>query len=81
MSSIKIAYRFLAENRYTSLKALSKPTVWEAFKEYLTNNEYAKETLMHCFVAINKVIEYATWHKIPLGFTRKIRITKTSTQS
>ena len=76
VSSIKIAYRFLAENRYTSLKALSKPTVWEAFKEYLTNNEYAKETLMHCFVAINKVIEYATWHKIPLGFTRKLESQK-----
>lgn len=76
LKDIKIAYRFLAAHKYTSLQALSKPAVWRAFKEDLVDNKYVISTIEKCFAAINSAIEYAAWHKINLGFAKKVESKK-----
>ncbi|WCP67035.1 hypothetical protein LYZ37_14620 [Vibrio tubiashii] len=76
LKDIKIAYRFLAAHKHTSLQALSKPTVWQAFKEDLVNNEYVISTIEKCFAGINSAIDYAAWHKINLGFAKKVESKK-----
>ena len=73
LGNIKIAYRFLMEHHFTSLQALSKQKVWEEFKEHLADKEYSKSVLEKCFVAINKAIELAPWHRISLGFNGPIK--------
>lgn len=69
LTDIKIAYRFLALNNLTSLTALSTPNHWQAFTAYLVDNEYSQGALEKTFSAINKAIEFASWHKLALGFT------------
>lgn len=80
LTDIKIAYRFLINHNYTSLKTLSKPDVWKEFEVFLLEGKYSKSTIEKCFVAINKAIEYASWHKISFGFTKLIESKKLSTK-
>ena len=72
LKDIKIAYRFLTENNHTSLQALSRPDVWERFKEYLIEKEYTQGTIEKTFVAINRAINDASWHRLVLGFKKPI---------
>ncbi|MBF4260102.1 hypothetical protein EAY18_27995, partial [Vibrio anguillarum] len=67
--NLKIAYRFLAFNNLTSLAALSAPSQWQAFTAYLVDKEYSQSSIELCFIAINKAIEFASWHQLALGFT------------
>lgn len=72
LTSMKIAYRFLAKNNHLSLQALSKPKVWREFEIYLIEKDYSQITLVHIFVAINAVIHDASWHKLALDFNKTI---------
>ncbi|ODZ97075.1 hypothetical protein BBM52_22560 [Vibrio parahaemolyticus] len=72
LKSIKIAYRFLAENNHTSLRALSKPNIWERFKEHLSNQCFAKGTIEQSLIAIKAAYSYASWHKLELDFKKPI---------
>ncbi|MGZ9899805.1 site-specific integrase [Shewanella gaetbuli] len=66
-SSIKMTYRFLAQNNHISLKALSKQSVWTQFERYLIEKGYAQRTVVSLFVAINGATHSASWHKLDLG--------------
>ncbi|MEZ8607000.1 hypothetical protein AB6D06_07230 [Vibrio sp. 10N.239.311.G01] len=66
LRAFKRVYRFLAENRKTSLKALSLPDIWDNFEIYLQQHKYSQSTLMHTFSAINAAIDYASWHRLNL---------------
>lgn len=63
-------YRFLAQKNAHSLSALSSINMHQKFDEYLIGRELTSSTLVATFVAINKAIEYTSWHKIALGLAR-----------
>lgn len=69
LKDIKTAYRFLAKNNHSSLKALSSPTVWSHFESFLVEGAYAQSTIEQVFVSINGAIHCASWHKLSLGLT------------
>jgi hypothetical protein len=73
VAKLKIAYRFLAFNNLTSLAALSTTSHWQAFTAYLVDNKYSQSSIEQCFIAINKAIEFASWHQLALGFTAPIK--------
>jgi hypothetical protein len=65
-----MAYRFLAQKGEQSLSALSSLNGRQKFDQYLIEHEFSSSTLENTFAAINKAIEYTSWHKIILGFVR-----------
>ncbi len=73
LTHFKIVYRFLSQNHYPSLQALSKPQVWKAFEDYLSDCAYSNSSIEQCFLCINKAIEYKSLHKIELGFNAPIQ--------
>lgn len=72
-AKLKVAYRFLALNKLTSLTVLSKQSHWQAFTTHLVDNEYSQSSLEQCFISINKASEFAPWHQLALGFTAPIK--------
>ncbi|WP_445426038.1 hypothetical protein [Alishewanella sp. HL-SH06] len=73
LDKMKIAYRFLNDHNYTTLRELSKPSLWQAFEAYLTDQNYTQNTIQKVFVAINSAIHAESWHKLALGFSKQIR--------
>ncbi|HCE1506701.1 hypothetical protein [Vibrio hibernica] len=73
VAKLKVAYRFLALNKLTSLTALSKQSHWQAFTKHLVDNEYSQSSLEQCFISINKASEFTPWHQLALGFTAPIK--------
>nr|CQB47140.1 Phage Integrase [Vibrio cholerae] len=67
LSSIKVAYSFLMESNYNSLKDLGSPVVWAEFERFLQKCSYAQGTIESAFVAINTAINDESWHKLELG--------------
>ncbi|KMV28973.1 hypothetical protein AB733_20690 [Photobacterium swingsii] len=67
LSNIKVAYSFLMESNYSSLKALGSPVVWTEFEHFLQKRNYAQGTIELTFVAINTAINNESWHKLDLG--------------
>ncbi|OEF44186.1 hypothetical protein [Vibrio splendidus] len=69
LKDIKKVYQFLAKNNYSSLKALSSPSVWAKFESFLLEKSYAQGTIEATFSAINGAIDDASWHKLALSIT------------
>ncbi len=66
LSKFKIMYRFLAQNNYTSLRALSNPKVWGMFENYLQERDYTPNSIMQIIIGLNATIHSSSWHKLPL---------------
>lgn len=70
--NIHRAYSYLAEQNYSSIQPLSKPSIWANFETYLVETGNAQTSIEKCFVAINAVIKFASWHKVEHGFNKII---------
>lgn len=64
------AYRFLAQEGLHSLSELSSPNMRQRLDEYLIEKDFRFSSLEQIFAAINKAIEYTSWHKVVLGIVR-----------
>ncbi|EGR3963258.1 hypothetical protein DDM91_15555 [Vibrio cholerae] len=62
----KRVYRFLANEGLPSIGALSSPTIWTKFEQYLQEKSYSKITLQRTLIAINFALKDASWHKLKL---------------
>lgn len=66
-------YRYLSKQNYSSIKSLSKPSIWADFEAYLTESKHAHGSIEHSFIAVNAVIKFASWHKVDHGFNKPIQ--------
>ncbi|PTP25956.1 hypothetical protein CWO07_21010 [Vibrio splendidus] len=67
------AYRYLAEQDFGSIHALSKTSNWTDLELYLVKKQYAQSSLEKCFVAINAIIKDTTWHQVKHGLSELIK--------
>ncbi|MBB1440969.1 hypothetical protein H5202_20380 [Shewanella sp. SG41-4] len=67
LAKAKIIYRFLQQKKLNSLAAISSLEVRQQFDNYLINSNNSRANLLHAFVAINKAIDNAGWHKVALN--------------
>jgi len=67
LTYINKAYRFLAENNYNSLKALSPADVWAGFESHLQEQADSQRSIENTFISINSAVYDASWHKLGLG--------------
>ena len=67
LNNIKVAYRFLIQNDYSSLSCLGLSRAWAEFEQFLQENNYAQGTIESTFVAINAAISDESWHRLKLG--------------
>ncbi|MGS0824903.1 hypothetical protein ACVBIO_03755 [Shewanella sp. 0m-8] len=72
VSDINKAYRYLAEQNCNSIQSLSKPSIWDDFETYLVESKFAQSSIVKCFVSINAVIKFTSWHKVNHGFNKTI---------
>ncbi|MFG0903915.1 hypothetical protein [Photobacterium damselae] len=69
---IKRAYRYLAKQGFSSIRALSKLSNWTDFELHLAENQYAQNTFERCFISINSIIKDTAWHQVEHGFSKLI---------
>lgn len=67
LRNMNVVYKFLLENKHSSLKCLSSSVTWSKFEHFLQENNYAQGTIESTFVAINAAINDESWHKLQLG--------------
>ncbi|WP_299692910.1 hypothetical protein [uncultured Vibrio sp.] len=67
LRNMNVVYKFLLENKHSSLKCLSSSVTWSKFEHFLQESNYAQGTIESTFVAINAAINDESWHKLQLG--------------
>lgn len=61
LSKLKVAYRFLLENKYESISALSCSETWKSFISHTVDLNLSQASISQVFGAINSVIRLQSW--------------------